>query len=597
MKKLWQTINYVIRKTNNKTETIDKLRINNITEHRGEVIAEELAKYFANVGKTYADRINPPKRSETDYLNQIPMNLSTIYLTPVSSTEIEKILKALQPKTSYGTDCISNKLLKEIGAFVVEPLQLIFNKSLELGVFPDRMKIAKVIPLFKSKSRELASNYRPISLLLTLSKILEKIMYTRVYNFLDQTNQLYISQYGFRKRHACEHAVGELVSQIVKGLEEGKQTAAVFLDLSKAFDTLSHNSVLLKLERYGLKGKCADWFRSYLSGRKLLVSCKTGNSSGEIESKVHSVEYGAPQGSCLGPLIFLIYCNDLQIHLLCLSCIQFADDTTLYVSHYKLSYLKFALNHDLDVLQDWFRANKLTLNVSKSVCILFSRSPSPSRLDLEINGEPIPQTDCTKFLGLWIDHRLNWNEHINRLIIKLSRNVNLLKMGKNFLTPNTQKVLYYAQIHSNLVYGLSVWGSMAQKGSLHKLQSIQNSSVSLINTKNTVKENFSKHKILNMEQSIEMDVCKLWHKHHLKMLPPKLSMEMTHNHLNQSLRKNHHYMTRNKHLTNVAMAKSRLYSTSFLVNGNVSYNKHTDLLDIKTVPEYSRKLKYKLLNC
>ena len=595
VKKLWQTINYVIRKTNNKTETIDKLKINNIAEYRGEVIAEELAKYFANVGKTYADRINPPRCSETDYLNQIPRNMSTIYLTPVSSTEIEKILRTLQPKTSYGTDCISNKLLKEIGSFVIEPLQLIFNKSLELGIFPDRMKIAKVIPLFKNKSRELASNYRPISLLLTLSKILEKIMYTRVYNFLDQTNQLYISQYGFRKRHACEHAVGELVSQIVKGLEEGKQTAAVFLDLSKAFDTLSHNSVLLKLERYGLRGKCADWFRSYLSDRKLLVSCKTDDLSGESESKVHSVEYGAPQGSCLGPLIFLIYCNDLQIHLLYLSCIQFADDTTLYISHFKLSYMTFALNHDLDVLQDWFWANKLTLNVNKSVCILFSRSPNPNLLELEINGEPIPQTDCTKFLGLWIDQNLNWKEHINCLIIKLSRNVNLLKMGKSFLTPDTQKVVYYAQIHSNLAYGLSVWGSMAPKGSLHKIQTIQNSSVSLINGNNAVRENFSKYKILNVEQTIELEVCKLWHKHHLKILPPKLSREMTYNHVNKSLKKNHHYMTRNKHLTNVAMARSKLYSTSFLVNGNVSYSKHTDLLDVRTASAYSRKLKNKLL--
>ena len=281
--------------------------------------------------------------------------------------------------------------------------------------------------------------------------------------------------------------------------------------------------------------------------------------------------------------------------MLYLSCIQFADDTTLYVSHYKLSYMKFALSHDLETLQDWFRANKLTLNVSKSVCILFSRSPTPSRLELEINGEPIPQTDYTKFLGLWIDHKLNWNEHLNRLIIKLSRNVNLLKMGKNFLTPDTQKMVYYAQIHSNLCYGLSVWGSMAPRGLLNKIQNIQNSSVSLINSNKTVRDNFTKYRILNVNQSIELETCKLWHKHHLKVLPPKLSKEMTHNHLNKSLRKKHHYRTRNKHLTNVAMARNKLYSTSFLVKGNVRYNKHTDLLDIRTVPVYSKKLKNKLL--
>ena len=181
-KKLWQTINYVIRKTNNKTESIDKLKINNILEYRGDVIVEELAKYFAGVGKTYADKIISPARSEMDYLKKIPRNHLTIYLTPVTTAEISKILDKLLPKPSYGTDCISNKLLKEIGIFVVEPLQIIFNNSLEHGIFPDRMKRAKVIPLFKGNSRDIASNYRPISLLLTLSKILEKIMYTRVYN-------------------------------------------------------------------------------------------------------------------------------------------------------------------------------------------------------------------------------------------------------------------------------------------------------------------------------------------------------------------------------------------------------------------------------
>ena len=169
-------------------------------------------------------------------------------------------------------------------------------------------------------------------------------------------------------------------------------------------------------------------------------------------------------------------------------------------------------------------------------------------------------------------------------------------MGKNFLTPSTQKVLYYAQIHSNLSYGLSVWGSMAPKSLLQKIQSIQNTSVSLINCKRPVDENFKIHKILNVNQNIELEICKLWHKHHLKILPPKLSIEMTHNHRNQSLNKSHRYSTRNKHLTNVAMAKSKLYSTSFLISGNVKYSKHTDLVDAKTISGYTLKLKKKLLN-
>ena len=547
--------------------------INNVVEYRGEVIVEEMAHYFTNVGKTFAEKIKPSNRSELDYLNQIPPNSLTIYLYPVTAIEIGRILDKLLPKKSCGIDNINNKLLKDLKNQLIEPLQQIFNKSLEEGIFPERMKTAKVVPLHKGNSREVVSNYRPISVLLTLSKILEKIMYKRVYNFLDQTNQLYVSQYGFRKQHACEHAVGELVSSIVKGFEEGKQTAAVFLDLSKAFNTLNHSTVLLKLARYGLRGNTLNWFRSYLSNRKMQTCCKTGDTCNEQTSDTYSVEYGAPQGSCLGPLIFLIYCNDLQVHLLYLSCIQFTDDTTLYLKHNKITYMRFALDYDLSTLQDWFCANKLTLNVGKSVCILFNKKETADQLNLSINGEIIPQVNYTKFLGLWIDRNLNWKEHIGRLIIKLSKNSNLLKMSKNFLTPITQKIVYYAHIHSNLTYGLGIWGSMSPQCSLNKLQAIQNTCVSQINCRKNKESIYRSHKILNVQQNIELECCKLWHKHYLGELPTKLAEEMSRNHKNQTLNKKHHYNTRNKHLINVALAKGKSYAGSFLVKGNVDYIK------------------------
>ena len=387
-----------------------------------------------------------------------------------------------------------------------------------------------------------------------------------------------------------------MVAAIVKGFEEGKQTAGVFLDLSKAFDTLNHSSVLLKLERYGLRGPCLKWFESYLSNRKMLVNCKTSDSSSAHTSKTHQVEFGTPQGSCLGPLLFLIYCNDLQIHLLYLNCIQFADDTTLYISHTNLNYIRFALDHDLRILQDWFKANKLTLNVGKSVCILFDRNKANKKqIDIEINGEAIPQVEFTKFLGMWIDQSLNWREHASRLLLKLARNTHLLRVGKHLLSSHVQKIIYHAQISSNILYGLSIWGSMASQYDLNKIQKVQSTCVALINYRKTGAQNFQDNGILNISQQIELELCKLWHKHYLGDLPEKLSIEMAHNHKNEGLEKLHGYNTRNKQLQNVAMAKCKHYALSFLVKGNIEYSRHSTLKNERNLLTYSKKLKNELV--
>ena len=192
-------------------------------------------------------------------------------------------------------------------------------------------------------------------------------MYTRTYNFLTKYDQIYNSQYGFRKGHSCQDAIAELIGEISENTDEGLYTIGVFLDLSKAFDTLEHEVLFDKLSIYGIRGVALNWYKSYLNNRKLRVKCMVASSSKQEYSDYEQVTYGTPQGSCLEPLLFLSFSNDLFRHLDYCNNLQFADDTTIYKGHRNLRYLTWCMEHDLNNLDDWFKANKLTLNVGKSI--------------------------------------------------------------------------------------------------------------------------------------------------------------------------------------------------------------------------------------
>ena len=233
------------------------------------------------------------------------------------------------------------------------------------------MKLSEVIPLFKRGARDQMENYRPISLLITISKILEKCMYTRLYNFLDKHNIFYEKQYGFRKNHSCEWAIQNLCGHLLRNKDDGIKSVEIFLDLSKAFDTLSHTLLLKKLDLYGVRGLCNNWFNSYISNRNLQVKCHTLSSNQYKISNKYPVTHGTAQGSCLGPLLFNVFCNDIYTSVNHCDLILFADDMTMYASHRNSNYLNYIIQEDLENLISWFKINGLTLNIQKSSVMEF----------------------------------------------------------------------------------------------------------------------------------------------------------------------------------------------------------------------------------
>ena len=572
-KKLWGLINEISRKKNDKTGAIEYLNIDGIKEYSSRGICNRFAKYFAEVGKNFSKKIPTSKRPVKDYLKLMQSNQKSLFLSPTTTQEIVKLVSRLPNKCSSGHDNISNILLKEIIDQLAPALEQVFNKSMTLGEFPTLMKLVEVVPLYKGKEHFIETNYRPISLLTTMSKVLEKIVYQRVYSFLQDTGQIYDNQYGFRANHSCEHDIGQVVGSLVKNMENRLYTGCILLDLSKAFDTIEHRILLSKLELYGIRGNALSWFESYLTDRKIQVKCRTVSNMKETMSKEYPVEYGTPQGSCLGPLIFLIFVNDLHLHLQHSEGVQFTDDTTLLFRHQNLNYLQFCIESELSAIQEWFNANKLTLNVEKSSYLLYHTRNQPiPNFKIALNGVEIPRTSCAKFLGVWLDDKLKWNTHVNKLISKLKCGIGMMGRSKNLLSTKAKKLLYYGQIHSNLSYALCIWGPMLQSSLKKQLCKIQKKAVRLIDTKIKVDEVYRIHKILKFEDMVDVEQCKLGYKLCHELLPKALAKNMTSDHLRGSLGKEHNYPTRNKAIPNLPNVASNMYRSSFLFKSTKLYS-------------------------
>ncbi len=556
-KKLWDLIRDISKKSHDKTCFYNSLTIDGRIVTDPKQISNSFSKFYSTVGVTFASKIGNSKKHFTEYMPE-PCD-SSVFLFPTTENEIIKIVSHLKSKKSSGYDGISNVLLKSVIPEIQTPLTMIFNKSLREGVFPEKMKLAEVIPIFKLKGKQdIMNNYRPVSLLPVISKVLEKIVQKRISSFLTKKMLLFDSQFGFRSNHSTIDAILEFVGKVIKGFDRGDNTLAVFLDLSKAFDTLPHRTLLRKLENFGIRGKALEWFESYLTDRKMCVKFN-GNKSDILPSG----NFGVPQGSVLGPLCFILATNDLSLTLKKCKCILFADDTTVYTTNKNLRILKESMKHDLEIMIDWFKANKLTLNLEKTSFVLFQ--PPGRKLDedvsLLIDNINITRERTVKFLGLYLDEYLKFDSHVKHICSKLAKNLYMLRSIMHLVPKWALRTLYHSYIHSNFMYGLSIWGPLVAKCNLNRVKTLQKKALRTINHAKYNARTYDlckKSDILLIDELVELELAKISYRYTQGNLPKPVE------NLFQANDYNHNYQTRSRNNPRIQRHTSAIFNKSFL---------------------------------
>jgi hypothetical protein len=532
-RKTWETLNEVLGKEKS-CSTIEKINIDGTTCTDKLSIANHFNRFFTRIGSDISNSIQPIAKQPEDFI-QYNREIPSLNLTNTTPEHVNSVIKGLASKKScdvYGT---STKMIKTIGDVISIPLSHIFNLSLASGEFPSKLKKCRVIPIFKSGNVLECDNYRPISLLSSISKILEKIVAEKLLHHLLSNDLLYQHQYGFLPKRSTEHNLIQIINYISEAINENMYCIGVFLDLKKAFDVCSHEILLKKLKKMGIEGVAHKWFTNYLQGRSQCVDIE-GNLSDFLNLDISVI-----QGSTLGPILFLCYINDFWTCTAMFS-VLFADDTTSLAKGPVLKDLTNFVNIELRKMANWFRANKMSVNASKTKFIIFKTQNKPvnpqdclivynsNEIGHQEDPSKIYQIDRIsnegdekhfKLLGVLLDENLSFKAHIDMLCTKISKSLYCINRVKNLLDRASLRKLYFSMVHSYLSYGINIYGC-ATTTSLDKLRKMQKKAIRVIcnaSYRAHTAPLFKELKILPLDELIKYSNVKFMHFYYLKQLP------------------------------------------------------------------------------